>query len=255
MLCRPAVTHSTNPRRRRQRGFSLIIVFLIVLVMVGISAAVMLTTQGDIQVTGHEREAAIALYAAEAGIAWGQQWVYRFAENRTDRPAWLTYVTAQSGAAASSFCTAPRIAGPPIAPTQLPTPSSTLNYAPDGSSPQPISGQLVIYDPVRGGSFQWCVHNNALDPSFTVNKGVGLPYNCQTPNQCDRDNIITIESYGFGPNGATAHLAVDISYYNPPTGRNQDHITAGVDARNSGGGSWLPPATGTGAPTWQTTSF
>ena len=153
------------------------------------------------------------------------------------------------------LCHTRAVSGPPIAPTNLPTPSGTLTYVPDGSSPQPASGQYVLFDPVRGGAFQWCVHNNSLDPAFTWYKGVSLPVNCQTPNQCDLDGILTIESYGYGPNGATAHLSVDISYYNPPSGRNQDHITAGVDARNSGGGSWLPPTTGQGAPAWQTVSF
>jgi Tfp pilus assembly protein PilX len=59
----------------RQRGFVLITVFLVLLLLLSLGGAVLLSTQSDLQVAGYDREAAIALYAAEAGIAFGKDWL------------------------------------------------------------------------------------------------------------------------------------------------------------------------------------
>ena len=65
------------PPWRPQRGFSLIIVFLIIVVMSAVAGTVMVSTQGDLQVSAHDRESALAFYAAEAANAYGQQWLNR----------------------------------------------------------------------------------------------------------------------------------------------------------------------------------
>src|SRR5438309_12082714 len=118
---------STTPsRRRRQRGFSLIVVFLLILIMVGIASAVMMSTQGDLQVAGHDREAATALYAAEAGITYAQWWLYRYpvplVGQFTDvNPplqwgAWQSFLNSAAPDVRSAFCTALRnVPGPPQA--------------------------------------------------------------------------------------------------------------------------------------------
>ena len=50
---------------------------------------------------------------------------------------------------------------------------------------------------------------------------------CISADVCDSDSIITIESWGYGPNGANAHLSVDVSYYNPVSTRCQGRRGAG----------------------------
>ena len=66
--------HRSWPARaiRRQEGFSLLVVFLILSVMAAAAMAVLMTTRTDIKVAGHEREHAVAFYAAEAGLAYGK---------------------------------------------------------------------------------------------------------------------------------------------------------------------------------------
>src|SRR4051794_9983901 len=74
---------SDPPRLKRQRGFSLIVVFVIIIVMVGVASAVMITTQGDLQVAGSDREQMSALYAAEAGVSWAQWVLIRYPQPST----------------------------------------------------------------------------------------------------------------------------------------------------------------------------
>ncbi len=62
----------TNFEPTRQEGFSLLVVFLILSVMAAAAMAVLLSTRTDIKVAGHERQHAVAFYAAEAGLAYGK---------------------------------------------------------------------------------------------------------------------------------------------------------------------------------------
>ncbi|MCD6497783.1 MAG: hypothetical protein J7M25_05680 [Deltaproteobacteria bacterium] len=55
-----------------QRGFSLVIVFLILSLMAAAAMAVLLSTRTNVQVVGHERENAVAFYSAEAGLAYAK---------------------------------------------------------------------------------------------------------------------------------------------------------------------------------------
>jgi type II secretory pathway pseudopilin PulG len=245
VLTSSRVTTDRSPTRRphtRQAGFSLVVVFLIVLVMVGIASAVMLTTQGDLQVSGHERESAVALYAAEAGVAWAQQWAYRLAVPLSNQKAWSGLLQITAGAGSQALCVnAPAATIPPQTPPPNPI---TFTYVPDGSSGIPQPGQLVTYDALHGGSFLWCIHNNALDPIYTVFQGA-LQGSCgpsaTSPNNCDLDGIATIESWGYGPNGATVHLTVDVSYNNPANTPCAGYIQAGVTERHTGGCHELDP--------------
>ncbi len=61
-----------NKATQRQEGFSLLVVFLILSVMAAAAMAVLMTTRTDIKVAGHEREHAVAFYAAEAALAYGK---------------------------------------------------------------------------------------------------------------------------------------------------------------------------------------
>lgn len=204
---------SLHVRRRRngQRGFSLIVVFLLILVMVGVSAGVMLSTQGDLQVSGHDRESVTALYAAEAGAAWAQGWLQQFTTPVLSG-TWSPMLAAGAGGPlAPAMCVlAPGASNPPAA---LPVGGAATNFVP-GSLAVATLGVPVRYDTARSAWFQWCVHNNAIDPSYAQ---VGLP----NPNITDGDNIVTIESWGWvGGDGtfatalASSHITVDVLYSN-----------------------------------------
>ncbi len=55
-----------------QRGFSLVVVFLILSLMAAAALAVLVTARSDIRVSGHERLRSVAFYAAEAGLAYAK---------------------------------------------------------------------------------------------------------------------------------------------------------------------------------------
>jgi hypothetical protein len=166
-------------RPRRQRGFTLIIVFIIMLAMAGMSAQVLLATQGDLQAAGHDREAAVALYAAESAVAFGKDWIAQRVNAGDTASALLS-----SGAA----------------PLCQPT-CGTVNCVAPGTAPRGAQ-PTVDYDLPRQARLRFCVHNNAADPSY----GGATP----TGDVSDGDGILTIEGYGFGPNGATSRIVVDV---------------------------------------------
>ena len=150
-----------SSRRNRQRGFSLLVVFVLILVMVGVSAGVMLSTQGDLQVSGHDREGVAALYAAEAGAAWGKSFLLNY-YTPVVAGTWTAFLTA-GPAVAASFCVLPP--GGTNPPTALPV-AAPVATTPGALNP-PAPGTPVIYDPVRGTYYQWCIHNNAIDSTYT----------------------------------------------------------------------------------------
>jgi hypothetical protein len=178
-------TPREHPRRDRdQRGFSLVIVFLIILVMVGLAAGVMVTTQGDLQVSGSDREAKVALYAAQAGMAQAQDYLLNKANGAT---SWTTYL----GSGDVYLCTGATSA---TTPPRTPTPTNVAN---------------CNFDSARGGCYQFCIHNNPTDPLYFQGGA--------SPNINDSDNIITIEAWGtVGAAGAVAvsnaHLVADVSF-------------------------------------------
>ena len=200
-------------KRNRQRGFSLVVVFIIILVMVGVSAGVMLSTQGDLQVSGHDREAVSALYAAEAGAAWGKSFVLNFYTPVACTPAfnctWTAFLNSLAPLSAALCVLPPGGTNPP---TTLPV-AAAVPSTPGALGP-PNPGTPVIYDATRNIYYQWCAHNNASDPTYNPPGAVGGNLN-------DGDNIITIESWGWvGGNGtlatalASSHITIDVQYAN-----------------------------------------
>jgi len=59
-------------RKRIQRGFSLIVIFLLLALMAAAATAVLLATRTDTRVSGRHRETTLAFFSAEAGIAYGK---------------------------------------------------------------------------------------------------------------------------------------------------------------------------------------
>lgn len=61
---------SLHPRRASaQAGFSMIVVFLIMIAMVGAAASILLNTRANIRSSGQSREKIVSRYVAEAGLA------------------------------------------------------------------------------------------------------------------------------------------------------------------------------------------
>jgi hypothetical protein len=58
-----------------QRGFSLVIVFLLLSMMAAAALAVLLSARTDIRVSGHDRLNSVAFYSAEAGLAYAKGYV------------------------------------------------------------------------------------------------------------------------------------------------------------------------------------
>lgn len=164
--------------RPRQRGFVLITVFLVILLLLTLGGAVLLSTQSDLQVSGYDREAAIALYAAEAGVAFGKDWLAGRVSG-TGAGAWT--VLLRSGDAL--LCAPGSGAAPGVQPK--------------------ANNAAVSYDVARSASYRFCIHNNALDDRYFDSPATG--------DTEDSDGMITIESYGFGPGGAASRLTVEVS--------------------------------------------
>jgi hypothetical protein len=162
-------------RSTRQRGFSMIVVFLLLTVMVALAATVLLVTQGDLRSTGQDRVAVESFYGAEAAVAYGKEFLYGRA-NGVGAGAWSALLS--SGV--PELC--------------APGGGSAPGTAPVGA-PQ-------SYDAGRSITFQFCLHDNAMDPNYFGNKPTG--------DTTDGDGIIAIEGYGFGPDGAKSHVSVEV---------------------------------------------
>ena len=224
-------------RRRNQRGFSLIVVFLLILVMAGVSSSVVLSTQGDLQISGHDRESAAALYAAEAGVAWAEWYLYRFPVPML-AGSWTAFLTSVDPAVRAAFCVAAPGVPPGLRPfTGIPASPSVPSVPGQFQAPPP--GSPVVYDATRGISYQFCIHNNALDPAFA-------PAGNPAGDLNDTDNIITIESYGWYGTGtlatgsASAHVTVDVSYFNSAVASANDYQQAGGNATKQSRGQMSP---------------
>ena len=170
-----------------QRGFSLIVVFLIIIVMAAVAAGVMTSTQGDLQVSGYDREAAVAFYTAEAGVAYAQRTLAQRVDTSNPRAVW----TSMLSAAWPEACA-------PSGNPRVPGVSPSVGQAP------------VAFDIARSAYYTWCFHNNALDAAYASGTG----------DLIDSDNVIVIESVGVtGADGraysmgtVASRLSVEIRY-------------------------------------------
>ncbi len=66
------MSRSKSDRTRRQTGFSLIVIFLLLALMAAGATAVLLATRTDTRISGRHRERTLAFFSAEAGIAYGK---------------------------------------------------------------------------------------------------------------------------------------------------------------------------------------
>ncbi len=67
----------------KQRGFSLVIVFLLLAMMSAAAMAVLLSARSDVRVSGHDRLNSVAFFSAEAGLAYGKAYMLQRWDNTT----------------------------------------------------------------------------------------------------------------------------------------------------------------------------
>ena len=182
----PRMLYAPRHKHAHQRGFSLIIVFLLMAMMVGIAGIVMMSAKTDLQVSGQDRENQSAFYAAETAVAFGKD----FLTTQNPQPIggpWTALLQSDNLA----LCQRCNANNPPCA---------VLGSQP-GATP---IGAWIPYDAARGSDYRFCVHNNALDPNYMT----AVP----TGDTVDGDGLVTIEGYGQvqGGRGGATRLTVDV---------------------------------------------
>jgi Tfp pilus assembly protein PilX len=240
---------------------------MLMIVMVGIAATVILSTQQDLSVAGQDREQQQAFYAAEYAIAQAKDYLEKQVPttipniaNFTSSGSWTTLLQAVNTAGVPQACSS--------GPTNLPaTPISPSMGWQDYNGP---TGVLAI----PSGSNQhvmwrYCIHNNAEDMAYLDSAGnangtntvaassgcagISAPTGGGVGDNCDwRDpmHLITIEAWGAFPvdavsktplpGAAYVHLAANIG---PPQARTQDPLVSGysqeggLGSHNNNGGS------------------
>lgn len=197
---------------------------MLVIVMIGVAAAVILSTQEDLAVSGQDREALTAFYAAEYGVAQAKDWLAGKvkaqwpggAQTFTDWGPILAQVTP---AGVTQGCTT--VGGVvkfPVTARMSPQDYNGLNGA---------TGPTDVFT-LGPGNVMWtyCIHNNADDVAYLDTAGnAGAPCNGATGDNCDaRDalHLLTIDAWGYFPVDATknppqplpgaavSHIAVNI---------------------------------------------
>jgi type II secretory pathway pseudopilin PulG len=178
----PRAMRPTRLRRRRDGGFSLLVVFVLIIAMVGVAATVILSTQQDLSVAGQERESLQAFYAAEYAVAQAKD----FLAGAAAVGGWTPVLAQINAAGATQGCaTGPINATPRMAWSDL------------------------------GGNvrWRWCIHNNADDLAY-LDPGGSAPPGCvgKTGDVCDeRDplHLVTIEAWSLA-GAAQSHLVVNV---------------------------------------------
>lgn len=183
-------------RRRRDRGFSLLIVFMLIIVMVGAAATVILSTQQDLSVAGQDREALQAFYGAEYAVAQAKD-----------------YLTVMNGTYWSSATGWTPLLASGMA--QLCRPSSTPTTTP-GTTPDDAKNPWNDFNPVAGVNgntgfpkvqWRWCVHNDPEDIAYYDASVLGSGETADTCDKYDDAHQLVIEGYGQVTNGAGPALA------------------------------------------------
>jgi Tfp pilus assembly protein PilX len=180
-------------RRRRDAGFSLLVVFMLIAAMVGLSAGAVLTTQKELHVAASDREGRLALGAAEVAVAQGKAWLASRSYDPTT--GWTALLTDPT---AANYLCAPVTGGAtPGTTPKTANVATDLQMAPDGS---------VL------SRWQFCVHNNADDPAYldvSHNSPAGAPRG-DVDDSRDPKHQLTVEAFGYGPNQAAVHLRVTV---------------------------------------------
>lgn len=192
---------------RRQGGFSLIAVFLLMTVMMAVAGAVLLGARTDVQITGHEREQAIALYAAEAGAAHAR--AFLAASGAFDPSTRWSGLLARCRAEETGGCSAACREGSDPAGCCTPSGCAILSGSVLKFCTEP---DLVV----RDGGVGACPHDKVVDASYVVwfydNRDDANASGAAGTDVTDTDSLVVIHSVGRGPNSARAVLDVGVSH-------------------------------------------
>ena len=201
--------------RSRQRGFSLLVVFLLLSVMVGVAAMLLLTAQTDLQVTGQDREASTAFYAAESAVAFAKDFLTTQAPPVGPSP-WSALLQSNQ----VQLCQ----------PCNFNVPACAVVGSEPGVVPR-ANQPWVAYDLNAPAQtfFRFCVHNNALDSTYTLVANAG--------DTVDGDGILAVEAYGRGPGGSISRITVEVQAATGNSAVGGRAMRTGNAAGNAGGGS------------------
>jgi len=188
-------------RARRDRGFSLVVIFLLMVVMTGTAIGVLIAGQTDLNLAGISREQQLALHAAEYAAARGKALIASQTQPMFDATTgWNGLLLSTSTPIVNAMC------------------STTLGVATPGSTPgvRPQGAPVLLYSlrdrsgvVIPGADVQWsyCIHNNADDPGYLA--PIGVP-NGNVDDSRDVQHLLVIEGYGWAPNGASARISVTV---------------------------------------------
>lgn len=195
---------------------------MLVIVMIGVAGAVILSTQEDLAVSGQDREALTAFYAAEYGVAQAKDWLYGKALAQwtpiTNFNDWGAILVQLRSAGVQQGCL-PTGGGNVTWPVQPRMAWQDYNKNSGG-------GVSVDQFSLGPGNVMWryCIHNNADDLAYLDTAGnVGAPCNGANGDTCDaRDalHLVTVDAWGVFPvdaNGvplpgaALSHVAANIA--------------------------------------------
>lgn len=177
--------------RRSERGFSLLVVFVLMVAMVGMAGLVATSTQQDLSISGQDREAKMAFYAAEYGVAQAKDFLSTAGFSQTT--GWQTL-----------------LAGGGI---QLCNP---VGGAQPGTQPKSTFPKKAFYTAGTNTiEYNWCLHNNRDDPGYMFPPG-GVANGDTTDNE--PAHLLTIEAFGYAPFGATSRITATIGGPTTTTG-------------------------------------
>lgn len=196
--------------RRGERGSVLVVVTISLVAMVALGSITILTVRSGLSSTTHDRFKAIALFAAEAGVAVGLNYLRQ--QHAGPSQHWSALVTAENS--------------PLVAPPGFPG---------EGAKPGEVGN---LFSPGMEAWYEVRILNNRDDGAYDsfLNKYAGYA------SGNDTDGHIILQVTGHGPNNAAALIEVEIS----PRQSLTPLITSG--ANNSGNQIGAGPLTGAQTP-------
>jgi Tfp pilus assembly protein PilX len=197
-----------QPRARRDRGFSLLVVFMLIIVMVGAAATVMLSTQQDLSVAGQDRESLQSFYAAEYAVAQAKDYLAALSSTFWNAGTGWTPLLASG---VPQLCV-PTGVSPPTAPGIVPAATNPWNDFRDAQQ-----NTLFVNGAVSGAAkVQWryCVHNDAEDLAYLDTAANSAGQTGDNSDARDAQHQLVIEGYGqvipVGPANPTALAAARV---------------------------------------------
>lgn len=148
--------------------------------LAGLGGFTALSVQGGVAAQSASRFQSQALYAAEAGVAAGMEFLRT---NIDPIRNWTAFVDTDN-------------TSPPMPVSGGPTPFIWGNNDQPGTGNNPFSTDYQAW-------YQVTIHNNPSDPGFS------LPASTPT-NILDQDARVTLKVVGYGPNGSRVSLEVDV---------------------------------------------